>query len=208
MYYTVYKIINKVTGKIYIGKHKTTDLNDGYMGSGKLISRAIKKHGVENFEKEYLFIYDNEQDMNNKEKQLVSQQFCLREDTYNLCPGGQGGFGYINQHDLNGTVEGRKRGGETQTARILKELEYRNKCPDFHKKRVEKIYALYGEDGFKTFLGKKHTDETKKKMSEKAKLRQKTKWITNGRENKQLVVDNKLPDGWRFGRTMKPKKGY
>lgn len=87
MFYTVYRITNRINGKTYIGKHKTLNLEDGYMGSGKLICRAIKKYGVENFNKEILFVLSSEEEMNDKEKELVK----LDEMSYNLCDGGQGG---------------------------------------------------------------------------------------------------------------------
>ena len=36
---------------IYVGQHQTYDLNDGYMGSGIRIVKAIKKYGGVHFEK-------------------------------------------------------------------------------------------------------------------------------------------------------------
>jgi hypothetical protein len=86
MFYIIYKTTNTITNKFYIGKHQTNDLNDGYLGSGKLLRRAIQKYGRQNFQREILYIFDNENDMNKKEKELV----VVSEDTYNLCDGGQG----------------------------------------------------------------------------------------------------------------------
>lgn len=95
-HFTVYKITNLVNSKVYIGKHQTKDLDDNYMGSGKLIRAAIKKHGIENFKKEILFVFETEEEMNAKEAELVTEEFIASGVSYNLCPGGHGGWGYLN----------------------------------------------------------------------------------------------------------------
>lgn len=119
MKYTIYKITNKVNNKIYIGKHQTKDPNDGYMGSGKMLRRAQKKYGIENFIKEILYIFDTEDKMNAKEKELVTEEFCLREDTYNICIGGQGGFSYINNNTLY-DIEQRRLAGRASMSKLRK----------------------------------------------------------------------------------------
>ena len=63
-HYLVYKTTNLVNGKIYIGQHQTYDLNDGYLGSGILLRRAIEKYGEENFKREILFECSSVEEMN------------------------------------------------------------------------------------------------------------------------------------------------
>lgn len=87
-YYIVYKITNLVNNKEYIGYHSTNNLDDGYMGSGKLIIKAIEKYGKENFKKEILFVYDNKEEAELKEAELVNDEYRKREDTYNITIGG------------------------------------------------------------------------------------------------------------------------
>jgi len=77
-YYTIYKITNKMNGKIYIGSHKTCNLNDEYMGSGKYLNYAIKKHGIDNFVKEILFVFGTPELMYAKEAELVTEDFCQK----------------------------------------------------------------------------------------------------------------------------------
>jgi hypothetical protein len=99
MFFTIYKTTNKNNGKYYIGAHKTKDINDNYIGSGVYLKRAIEKYGRNNFEKEILFVYDNEEEMFLKEQELV---VIDPEISYNMTPGGKGGFDHIdNRGDKN-----------------------------------------------------------------------------------------------------------
>ncbi|MFW6130730.1 MAG: terminase large subunit domain-containing protein, partial [Atribacterota bacterium] len=123
-YYTVYSIKNLVNGKIYIGFHSTNDLDDGYLGSGKYIKRAVEKYKPENFEKEYIAILDNEEDAIKLEREIVNEEFVKRDDTYNISIGG-------------------------------------NVC------------ILFGK--YNGFYGNRHSEETKKIISEKSKKYKHTK---------------------------------
>ena len=158
MHYTIYKITIKVTNKIYIGKHQTKNLNDRYMGSGKMITNAIKKHGKDSFEKEILFNFTSEEEMNSKEAELVTEEFCLREDTYNLCPGGRGGWGYVN--DIDPSL--RDKGHTKEMYRQIGLQNKKRKNPRFRELSIQRHKD--GKVKYNNMLGKKHSQESKDKI--------------------------------------------
>ena len=81
---------------IYIGQHQTENVDDGYMGSGLRIRRAIEKYGLENFEKTILFECKSEAEMNAKEAEIVNKDFIARDDVYNIELGGNGGWTHLS----------------------------------------------------------------------------------------------------------------
>ena len=210
MFYTVYKITNKVNGKIYIGVHKTSDLNDGYMGSGKLIKAAIEKYGIENFDREYLKVFDNPEDMFNMESELVNEEFVSRDDTYNLKIGGEGGWDHINSNKLNGYST--NKANQVWLIKLENDKAFKDSLIEhltiISAIGVNKCKELYPCG---TFFTRTHSDETKAKMSEKAKLRVGEKnssygsvWIMNyeTHESKKIKKTDEIPAGWIKGRKL------
>lgn len=109
MKYIIYKTTNTLDSKYYIGCHCTENENDNYLGSGKHLNSAIKKYGKENFIKEILYIFDNKQDMFNKEKELVNEEVVKSPLSYNLKIGGSGG-----NPGIIGAFKGKKHTEETK----------------------------------------------------------------------------------------------
>jgi len=148
MKYVIYKTTNLINNKIYIGKHQTKNINDNYLGSGIALEKAIKKHGKQNFKKEILFIFNTENEMNEKEKELVTESFISTNKTYNMGVGGEGGSHF----------KGKKHSAETK-----QKLSEMSKGRKFSEEARFKI----SEANRRRIL----SDETKKKISEKAKIR-------------------------------------
>ena len=96
MYYYVYKVTNLINNKIYIGVHKTENLNDGYMGSGKFLKQAFVKYGKYNFAKKVLKYFKTETDMFEYERIIVNEEFVKLPNVYNIAPGGSGGSSIQN----------------------------------------------------------------------------------------------------------------
>lgn len=160
MRYTIYQTTNKINGKIYIGKHQTENLNDSYLGSGIALRNAIKKYGVENFQKIILFDFDTEQEMNDKERELITEEFVKRKDTYNKGVGGEGGPHFKGKKH---SVESIKKRTESRKGFKLS-TKARQKISEANRRRIvsEETKRKIAEKA----KGRKHSDETKKKLSE------------------------------------------
>lgn len=194
--------------KFYIGMHKTDNLNDGYIGSGKLLKRAIEKYGSANFVKEILFVFDNAQEMFDKEIELITEDEIKNPLCYNLTPGGWGGNRITDpDHPVH-----QPEHCEKMRQAFCDSLNDPVKMERFSKIQSEKMKRkhLAGEIKYDTFSGKQHSTETRLKMSEAKKGKTfgannssfGTIWITNGSENKKVKKDSTIPEGWYKGRKI------
>lgn len=102
MYYTVYKTTNLINSKEYVGFHKIKNIDeiqhqesetgsifkDGYMGSGKLIKRALEKYGPMNMKQSLLLITNDKIEAEELEKFIVNKTWVESDNNYNLSIGG------------------------------------------------------------------------------------------------------------------------
>ena len=110
MYY-IYRTTNLINGKTYIGQHETSDmLNDFYIGSGKLIKRAIKKYGKENFKNEILEVVLSRFEANYMEKMYISKERSIGKAEYNIADGGSGSSGHHRTEEAKKRMSSVKKG--------------------------------------------------------------------------------------------------
>ncbi len=116
--YIIYKTTNMINDMIYVGQHyQKTSAFDGYLGSGLLIKRAIKKNGKENFIRETIE-YCTSADLDKRETYWIAELSATNKKIgYNLAVGGLGSRG----HKVS--EEGKRRISKANTGRIVsKEL--------------------------------------------------------------------------------------
>ena len=218
-HYLIYQITNTVNNKIYIGKHITENVDDDYFGSG-----------LDKFVKTILFKCQNKEEMDLLERCVVTQEFCDRDDTYNINVGGDGGWSYVNcsssyqlgsnARSLSASKAGKecqrtlKRYGTSTTKRHLEKLSLEEqekykanmscKLKAWHKKH-KGIYA----NEHNPMYGHVYSEETLQKMKESHLGNRNSMhgkmWICNDKthESKTILKTETIPDGWRKGRICK-----
>lgn len=190
-YHFLYKTVNTLNDKFYIGIHSTSNLKDGYLGSGKRIKYAIDKYGKDNFKFEILEFFEDRESLLIKEREIVNSELLKDPNCLNLQRGGTSGFDYIKQLRLNNP-------------------EYDKQWKALQGNKLKKAH-IDGKIKYDTFIDKKHKEETKRIIGEINSIKQKgeknsqygTMWITNGIENKKIKKDDPIYDGWKLGRIFK-----
>lgn len=147
--FTVYKITNNINKKTYIGVHKTDNLYDNYMGSGKAIKAAMVKHGIDNFSKDILFITENKNEAYALEKELTVDYY--KETNYNMKQGGVGGF--TKENSRKGIIALAKIGGKAA---------YEQK-KGYHSQTKQQL-SENGRKGGLANKGKSKTEEHKQRL--------------------------------------------
>lgn len=87
----IYITTNLVNNKKYIGMHKGS-IEDNYLGSGKILTRAIEKCGRENFKREILSYANSKEELEKLEKYFIEKYNAVNDENfYNIHIGGSGG---------------------------------------------------------------------------------------------------------------------
>jgi hypothetical protein len=183
-----------------MGMHSTNGLNDGYLGSGTILKRSIRRNGIQHFKLEIIECLESREKLVEREKQLVNEDLIKEPMCMNLKKGGGGGLHMMTPdeaklwHSMGG-----KRSYELHKEKRSVETSIRNK-------------QLWKDGIFKYngwWIGKHHKIETIEKM--KGHDRQLgvknsqygSKWINDGNNNKKIKQMDIIPTGCKLGRIIK-----
>ncbi len=205
-YHFIYKTTCKITGKFYVGMHSSDLMDDGYLGSGKILGYSRHKYGDENHTREILEICESREQLRSREKEIVNEELLKDPLNMNLKYGGEGGWDHkpgINiQYQKVDTKARAYAAAATRKRRVLESSEYAESS------RLKRSSAAKGR---KTFLGKKHSEETKLKMKKSKNVGKQNSqygkcWIKNGYESFRIdkkQIKEYLDKGYCLGRKIK-----
>jgi len=207
-YHFIYKTTNVLSGKYYYGMHSTDNLDDGYLGSGERLWYSIRKHGRENHNREIIEFVDSLEKLKKREREIVNLNEVAKEECMNLKVGGSGGFYSIEACSLGGQTTKEIMKQKYQDIEYMKEWSDRSSNTMKNSWKTGKLKIRSGKEN--SFYGKNHTEESKRLMSKSRKGKYigennsqfGTKWIINGKVNKKINKNEKLPKGFVFGRKI------
>lgn len=182
----IYKATNKINGKVYVGQ-TIQGLNDRKYShkrhsfkknSPAHFHRAIRKYSFKSFKWEIIDKAKDRKELNNKERIWIKYYDSFnKENGYNSTYGGDSiEFRDYIKKKISLTLKGRKITKAQSGARSIRMSGYGNH-----------------------FFGRKHSEETKKRISESRKGKglgqtelQKSKCPHRGSDNRRAVINKKI----------------
>lgn len=138
----IYKLTNKVNGKVYIGKTERTikeRMDEHIRHNYIVVDKAIRKYGIDSFVVEVVDSASSIEELDKKEQEWIEKCDCLLPKGYNQTFGGSTSKGFHHRDESK------------------------------QKMSISKSEAYKGEGN--PFYGKKHSEESKAKMSRSRKGR-------------------------------------
>lgn len=140
-YHYIYRTTCKITGKFYVGMHSTDNLEDGYLGSGKILGYSRNKYGDENHAKEIVEYCSSRNELKRREKEIVNEDLLADPLNINLKYGGEGGWEKINELGLNRITKNHPSFKPWFANKLKSDADFRNYISSRISKRLMEEYA-------------------------------------------------------------------
>lgn len=226
----IYRVKNKISGKVYIGqsihtleKRKDTHLKSIETGKSKFY-KALKSYGVDNFQWEVIDTATTKEELNQKEKNYIIEYNSI-DDGYNMVEGGTGGY---NEYAV--IANRKKRKGKTYEEiysskeiidnlknNLRKNIIEHNKVYGFNSIDKEKHKEICRKGAYKLVeMGYTHSEETKKKISDAQKgISFEERFGVDGAVEQKKLISQKTKEAMKkvdwdvlMGKALEGRKKY
>lgn len=208
--FIIYLTTCLVNGKIYIGQHEVHNLktfDPWYVGSGKILLKAIEKYGISNFERKILCKVKNQYLANKTERYFIAKYNSTNPSIgYNIVSGAptdtecsplkipsiakkvaDANRGKVWSQEIKDKISRSVSKTMTKERRKLISQQHKGKIVSERSRRLisnatkGKNNPMYGKRGkLSPMFGRK--------------------WITNGEICRFIDISNGIPQGFRLGR--------
>lgn len=175
----IYMTTNLINGKKYIGRDSKN--NPNYLGSGIQLKRSIKKHGRNNFEKKILEVCVSNEELIQREEYWLNYYDAANDPMFynstNLSTGGSLFFGRKHSESSRKKMSESRTGSRNHMWGRQFSEEHRKKISENNigKHKGEKNY-WFGKTGIDhPAFGKIHSEDAKRRRSQKLKGRKMSK---------------------------------
>lgn len=202
-YHYIYKTTCQVTGKFYVGMHSTDDLDDGYLGSGKILGYSRAKHGDENHKKEILEFLPDRVALKVREAEVVNEELLADPLCINLKYGGEGGWDHLSPEIRKANAKRNTPFGKVETQEIINGRSKGGRVSGPQYGRLNIHHATNAASQKHACEKRRQTMRDRGHMQGEKNSQFGTCWVTNGVKPikiKKEHLDEYLANGYRRGR--------